>query len=164
MSSGYATIHGRELEYTLRIPDYEMAHVRDPLSLFDHIHFSSEGEEGSRMGQECHPDPANASYLCAADYRFSHAIEQLAVACTFYQVTAPNHVHMLHAERAGKYDQAILDSSFPSATLAFRPPTAAEVALTQSGAGFAQVLASAAQLLLLFATAFAARNRSELSS
>jgi hypothetical protein len=162
MSTGYAAIHGRELEYTFRIPDYEMAHVRDPLSLFDHIRFSSGGEEGVRTGQECHPDPANGSYLCAADYRFSRAIEQLGVECTFYQVTVPNHVHMLHAERAGKYDQAILDNSFPSATLAFRPPTAAEVALTQSGAGFAQVLASGAQLLLLFATAFAARNRAEL--
>ena len=161
MSTGYAAIHGRELEYTFRIPDYEMAHVHDPLSLFDHIRFSSDGEDGVRMGQECHPDPANGAYLCAADYRFSRAIEQLAVECTFYQLTVPNHVHMLHAERSGKYDQAILDSSFPSATLAFRPPTAAEVALTQSGAGFAQVLASAAQLVLLFATAFAARNRDE---
>jgi len=158
MSTGYAAIHGRELEYTFRIPDYEMAHVRDPLSLFEHIHFSSDGEEGIRTGQECHPDPANSSYLCAADYRFSRVIERLDVECTFYQVTVPNHVHMLHAERAGKYDQAILDSSFPSATLAFRPPTAAEVAITQSGAGFMQVLESGAQLLLLFATAFAARG------
>jgi hypothetical protein len=161
MSTGYAAIHGRALEYTFRIPDYEMAHVRDPISLFDQIRFSSDGEEGVRTGQECHPDPANGSYLCAADYRFSRAIEQLVIECTFYRVTVPNHVHMLHAERAGKYDQAILDSSFPSATLSFRPPTAAEVALTQSGAGFAQVLASGAQLLLLFATAFAARNRAE---
>lgn len=162
MSTGYAAIHGRELEYTFRIPDYEMAHVRDPLSLFHHIRFSSDGEEGARTGQECHPDPANGAYLCAADYRFSRPIERLVVECTFYQVTVPNHVHMLHAERGGKYDQAILDSSFSSATLAFRPPTATEVALTQSGAGFTQVLTSAAQLLLLFATAFAARNRAEL--
>lgn len=162
MSTGYATVHGRELEYTFRIPDYEMAHVREPLSLFDHIRFSSDGEEGARTGQECHPDPANGSYLCAADYRFSRPIERLAVECSFYQATVPNHVHMLHAERAGKYDQAILDSSFPSATLAFRPPTAAEVALTQSGAGFTQVFAGWAQLLLLFAAAFAARNRAEL--
>jgi hypothetical protein len=162
MSTGYAAIHGRELEYTFRIPDYEMAHVREPLSLFDHIRFSSGGEEATRTGQECHPDPATGTYLCAADYRFSRAIERLDVECTFYQVMVPNHVHMLHAERAGKYDQAILDSSFPSATLAFRPPTAAEVALTQSCAGFAQVFASSAQLLLLFAAAFAARNRVEL--
>jgi hypothetical protein len=162
MSTGYAAIHGRELEYTFRIPDYEMAHVRDPLSLFEHVHFASDGEEGVRTGQECHPDPASGSYLCAADYRFSRPIERLDVECTFYQVTVPNHVHLLHAERAGKYDQAILDSSFPSAVLTFRPPTAGEVAITQSAAGFAQVLVSGAQLLLLFATAFAARNRPEL--
>jgi len=163
MSTGYAAIHGRELEYTFRIPDYEMAHVRDPLSLFDHVRFSSDGEEGVRTGQECHPDPANGSYLCAADYRFSSAVGRLDVECTFYEATVPNHVHMLHAERAGKYDQAILDSSFPSATLTFRPPTAAEVAFTQSGAGFTQVFASGAQLLLLFAAAFAVRSRGELA-
>src|SRR5581483_9182492 len=140
----------------------EMAHVRNPNSLFGHIRFSSEGEEGVRTGQECHPDPPNGTFLCAADYRFSRPIGRFEVECTFYEVTVPNHVHMLHAERAGKYDQAILDSSFPSATLAFRPPTPAEVTFTQSGAGFAQVFAGGAQLLLLFATAFAARNRAEL--
>jgi hypothetical protein len=163
MSTGYATVRGRELEYVFRIPDYEMAHVREPASLFDHIRFSSNGEDGVRSGQECHPDPANGVYLCAADYRFSRPIEKLGVECTFYQVTVPNHVHMLHGERGGKYDQAILDSSFPSATLAFRPPTAAEVAISQTSSGFLQIFTAGVQMLLLFAAVFSARNRPELT-
>jgi hypothetical protein len=117
-----------------------------------------------RTGQECHPDPANGVYLCAADYRFPRPIEKLTVECTFYQVTVPNHVHMLHGERGGKYDQAILDSSFPSATLAFRPPTAAEVAVSQTASGFLQIFAVGVQMLLLFAAVFAARTRPELAA
>jgi hypothetical protein len=163
MSTGYATVRGRELEYIFRIPEYEMAHVREPASLFDHVRFSSNSEDGVRTGQECHPDPANDAYLCAADYRFSSLIEKLSVECTFYQVTVPNHVHMLHAERGGKYDQAILDSSFSSATLAFRPPTPVEIAISQTVAGFLQVFTAGVQMLLLFAAVFSARKRAELA-
>lgn len=169
MSTGYATVRGSSVEYIFRMPDYEMAHVRDPGSLFDHLRFSSDGEDGVRTGQECHPDPANGVYLCAADYRFSKPVDKLDVECTFYQVTVPNHVHMLRAERLDKdghgekYDQAILDSSFPSATLAFRPPTPAEIALSEGGAGFGQVFASYIQLLLLFAVALASRSGRELA-
>jgi hypothetical protein len=164
MSTGYATVRGSTVEYIFRIPDYEMAHVKHPASLFDHIRFSSQGEDAVRTGQECHPDPANGVYLCASDYRFSRPVQTLDVECTFYEVTVPNHVHMLHAERAGKYDQAILDSSFPAATLAFRPPTATEIAVEQTSAGFAQMFASSVQLLLLFAVALASANRRQFAS
>ncbi len=162
MSTGYATVRGRSVEYIFRMPDYEMAHVREPGSLFDHLRFTSDGEDGVRTGQECHPDPANHVYLCAADYRFTRTVEKLDIECTLYQVTVPNHVHMLHAQKGDKYDQAILDSSFPSATLAFRPPTPAEIAVSQGGAGFGQVFASSMQLLLLLAVALASRTARDL--
>ena len=163
MSTGYATVTGNHVEYILRMPQYEMAHVKDPASLFDHIRFSSGFETGRRTGQECHDDPATSTYLCAANYEFSSPIDRLGVECTFYEVTVPNHIHMLHAERNGKSDQAILDSSFPSATLAFRPPTTFEIALEQSGAGAERVVTNAVQLLLLIALAIASRSRRELA-
>ena len=98
--------------------------------------FASERfETGRRLDGECHADSESSTYLCAANYEFHRQFEQLGVDCTFFDVTVTNHIHMLHAERAGKSDQAILDSSFPSATLAFRPPTRAEIAVEQSGAG-----------------------------
>jgi len=74
----------------------------------------------------------------------------------------PNHVHMLHAERAGKYDSAVLDSSFDTGTLTFRPPTVIEIAAEQAGAGAIRVWKGAAQMLLLIALALAARSRREL--
>jgi hypothetical protein len=163
MSTGYATVAGNRVEYILRMPQYEMAHVKDPHTLFDHIRFSSGFETGRRTDQECHDDPATSTYICAANYEFSRPVERLGVECTFYEVTVPNHIHMLHAERSGKSDQAILDSSFPSATLAFRPPTAFEIAVEQSGAGAERVWTNAVQLLLLIALAIASRSRRELA-
>ena len=163
MSTGYATVIGNRVEYIFRMPQYEMAHVKDPESLFDHIRFSSGLESGRRTGRECHDDPATSNYLCAANYEFSSPIDRLGVECTFFEVTVPNHIHMLHAERNGKSDQAILDSSFPSASLAFRPPTAFEIAVEQSGAGAERVWTNAVQLLLLIALAIASRSRRELA-
>jgi hypothetical protein len=164
MSTGFATVNGNRVEYILRMPEYEMAHVKDPeRALFDHIRFSSGFETGRRDGGECHDDPASGNYICAANWEFSQPVDRLSVECSFYEVTVPNHIHMLHAERGGKLDQAILDSAFPSATLSFRPPTALEIAVEQSGAGAERVWTNAVQLLLLIALAVAARSRRELA-
>jgi len=163
MSTGWATVDGNRVEYILRMPKYEMPAGGDPAqALFNNIVFSSGFETGIRTSQECHADPASADYLCAANYRFSAPVRSLGVECEFYRVTVPNHIHMLHAERAGKSDQAILDATFPSATLAFRPPTPAEVLIRQSGAAAFGVWSNPAQLLLLLAVALASRNRREL--
>lgn len=163
MSMGYATVAGNRVEYLLRMPAYEVANVKDPeRALLGHIRFTSGFETGRVTGQECHRDRASDNFICAANYEFSQPVERLGVECSFYAVTVPNHIHMLHAERAGKSDQAILDSSFSSATLAFRPPTAAEQAVEQSGAGAFRVWTNWAQLLLLIALGIAARSRKEL--
>jgi hypothetical protein len=164
MSTGYATVAGSRVEYILRMPQYEMAHVKNPNDLLDHIRFSSGFESGRRTGGECHADPSTQTYLCAANFEFPRPVERLGVECTFYDVTVPNHIHMLHAERNGKYEQSILDSSFPSANMAFRPPTALETAAEQSGAGARRVWTNSVQLLLLVALAIAARSRRELAA
>jgi hypothetical protein len=130
--------------------------------LFSHIRFTNGFETGRVSAQECHHDAAGSSFICAASYEFSEPVERLGVDCTFYEVTVGNHIHMLHAERAGKSDQAILDSAFPSATLAFRPPTPAEIAVEQSAAGAVRVWTNYVQLLLLIALAIASRSRIEL--
>jgi hypothetical protein len=163
MSTGFATVTGNRVEYLVRMPEYEMTHVRDPEhALFRHLKFTSGFESGRITGQECHHDPATSNFICAANYEFTQPVDRLGVECSFYEITVPNHIHMLHAERDGKSDQAILDSSFPSATLGFRPPTAAELAAAQSGAGAMRVWTNPVQLLLLIALALAARTRPEL--
>jgi hypothetical protein len=71
-------------------------------------------------------------------------------------------VHLLRAAMGGKQDQALFDLSFTHATLRFRPPTPAELAVTQAVAGWMRALGGAAQLLFLAALVLAARSRREL--
>jgi hypothetical protein len=159
MSTGWATIYGNRVEYILRMPKYELPPGKDPTpALFSHIRFSSGFETGKLTASECHDDPTTVTYVCGASYQFPDPVERLSVDCSFYEITVPNHIHMLHADRSGKSDQAILDSTFSTATLAFRPPTEAELMAQQSGAGAFRVWTNWAMLLLLLAIALAARD------
>jgi hypothetical protein len=165
MSTGFATVTGNRVEYILRMPAYEITQLKDPAqNLLNHIRFTSGFETGRRLDGECHYDATAATLICAANYRFERPIVKLGVECTFYEVTVPNHIHMLHADQAGKFDQAILDDAFPSATLAFRPPTPAEIAVDQSASGAMHVWTNLTQVLLLIALALAARAWRELAA
>lgn len=145
------------------MPKYELPPDEDPTrALFDHIHFYSGFETGRLTGAECRDEPGTTNYLCAANYQFSAPVDRLRVECTFYEITVPNHIQMLHAERNGKSDQAILDSAFPDATLTFRPPTAIEQMADQAAAGAFRASTNWAQVLLLVAIALASRTKREL--
>jgi hypothetical protein len=159
MSSGDLTVDGARAHFELRMPLYEITHVPNPEhTLLQHIHF-----DGARMTkQECHSDSGHDAYLCTADYEWPAPVDRIDVECTFPSVTVPNHVHLLRAEMGGKHDQAVFDLTFPRATLRFRPPTTAEIAITQSGAGFVRALGGSVQLVFLAALALAARSRREL--
>jgi hypothetical protein len=159
MSSGDLTVNGARAHYELRMPLYEITHATNPAqTLVEHIRFS-----GARMVQhECHADTAHDAYLCSADYEWSSPVDRIDAECTFAQITVPNHVHLLRAEMGGKHDQAVFDLGFTRATLRFRPPTKAEIAITQSGAGFLRALGGPVQLLFLAALVLAARSRREL--
>ena len=164
MSNGYASVRGDHLDYVLNVPLYEAAHTPHPdRDLLDHIRFSSRGETARMVQKSCHEDSAQAMYVCAAEYMFSRPIDRLDVNCTLYQVTVPNHVHMLRAENGGKHDQAIFDYTFTDAMLRFRPPTALEVAVQQGFEGILRGVAGPLQLLFLVALVFAGRSGKELS-
>lgn len=163
MSSGDITLDGSHAHYELRMPLYEVSHVQSPeRALLQHIRFFSAGQEARLLRSNCATDAARDSYLCTADYEFSAPVEQLEVECNFPSITVPNHVHLLRAQMGTKQDQGIFDLTFTRTTLRFRPPTAAEVAVTQSGAGFVRALAGVAQVLFLIALVLAARGRKEL--
>src|ERR1039458_1818720 len=159
MSSGDLAVDGTRAHFDLRMPLYEVAHVTNPeRTLLEHIRF-----DGARLVRsECRADAAHDTYLCAADYEFAAPVDRLDVECTFTAVTVPNHVHLLRASLGEKRDEAIFDLGFTRATLRFRPPTAAEIAITQAGAGFLRALGGAVQLLFLAALVLAARSRREL--
>jgi hypothetical protein len=62
----------------------------------------------------------------------------------------------------GRREQAVFDRNFTRATLRFRPPGPAEVAVAEAAGGFQRALGGPVQLLFLAALALAARNRGEL--
>ena len=163
MSTGDLTIQGDRARYELRMPVYEVAHVKDPeRSLFEHIRFTSGGQSARLVEKSCRDDAASGSYLCEASYQFASAVDALDVECTFHSVTVPNHVHLLRAVNGEKRDQALFDFSFPRATLRFRPPSRAEVAVAQFGSGAARALGGLIPVLFLASLVVAARSRREL--
>jgi hypothetical protein len=159
MSSGDLTVDGARAHYELRMPLYEITHVTNPeRTLLEHIRFA-----GARMVRhECHSDTAHDAYLCSADYEWPAPVDRIDAECTFPSITVPNHVHLLRAAMGGKHDQAVFDLTFTRATLRFRPPTMAETAITEGGAGFLRALSGPVQLLFLAALVLAARSHREL--
>jgi hypothetical protein len=159
MSSGDLTISGLDLHYELRMPLYEISHVAQPEQvLLDHLRFG----DARRISQQCRTDNATNNYVCAADYRLAAPVEELEVECTLASATVPNHVHLLHATMNGKRDHAVFDLSFTRSRLRFHDPTASEIVIQESIAGFLRALGGAVQLLFLGALALAARSRREL--
>jgi hypothetical protein len=165
MSSGDLTVEGARAHYELRMPLYEIVHVSHPeQALLSHIRFASAGRDARLVSKDCRTEPARDLYLCSADYEFAAPVESLDVQCTFYTITVPNHVHLLRAEMGGKHDEGVFDLTFTRTTLRFRPPTPAEIVVTQSGAGVVRALGGLVQILFLAALTLAARGRRELAA
>jgi hypothetical protein len=163
MSTGDLRIEGTAGRFELRMPLYEIAHVKDASRvLLERVRFASGGLEATLVSRACLEDAASAAYICKAEYRFAAPVDKLEVESSIHAVTVPNHVHLLRAEMDGRRDQALLDVSFSKATLRFRPPTAFETFATQAGAGALRAAGGAVHVLLLAALALAARTRREL--
>ena len=163
ISSGDLTVTGNRARYELRMPLYELTHMRDPgRSIFQNIHFSSGGREARLTASGCQADASANVYFCTADYEFAAPPDRIDVTCTYHSITVPNHVHLLRAYMGAKSDQAVFDLSFNRATLRFRPPTPAEIAITQIGGGFVRAWGGVVQLLFLAALVLAGRSGREL--
>lgn len=143
MSTGELRVDGPTAVYELRMPMYEAAHVANPETLVDHIHFAG----AQRTSAKCHQE--DATYVCVANYEFPGLIDRLAVECTFYQVTVPNHVHLLNATQGPNTDEVVFDQSFPRSEIRFRPPSRLEVLSRELGAGVWRAMVSPAALFLL---------------
>ena len=159
MSSGDLTIEGARAHFELRMPLYEVAHVPHPeTALLEHIRFA-----GARMVKSnCRADSASDAYLCSAEYEWPSPPDRIDAEVTLPSITVPNHVHLLRAQMGDKRDQAMFDRSFTRSTLRFRPPSAAEIAVTEAGGGFLRALGGPVQILFLAALVLAARSRPEL--
>jgi hypothetical protein len=161
MSTGEATLKGSQLDYELRMPMYEVAHISDPEpALFANIHFYGGGDEARLVKQSCRENEGNL--VCQGTYLFPTDVDHFQVKCTFAAITVPNHVHLLRAVNGTLNDQAAFDASFTNADMRFRPPTLAESVMREAGAGFWRALAGPAQILFLIALLLAARSWRDL--
>lgn len=163
MSTGDLRLKGDRAEYELRVPLYEIGHLKEPQkSLFENFRLL-DGREGARLVKHlCETDSAQDAYLCRAEYQFPGPVKNLVVECTFAAVMVANHVHLLRAEREGASDQAVFDFSYTRVPLRFVPPGKAAKAFSQFWAGLARAAGGAAQWLFVLALAMAARRPREL--
>jgi hypothetical protein len=143
LSTGELRVDGPLADYELRMPMYEVAHVANPEALLDHIRFAG----AHRTSSKCQVE--GGTYVCDAHYEFAGRIDRVNVECTFFQVTVPNHVHVLHATEGSNVDQAVFDQTIPNAELRFRPPSRFELLLREMTAGAWRLMVSPASLFLL---------------
>ncbi len=157
MSTGELRLEGNHATYELRMPSYELVHMRNPEQiLFDNIRFDT----GKLTGKTC--ENSGAYLTCKATYEFPRAMDSIEIECRFAKVTVPNHIHLLHAYLGDKSDQAIFDYTVEKADLRFRPPTAFETAVKESVEGILRAATSIPGLLFLLALALAARTWTEM--
>jgi hypothetical protein len=163
ISTGDLSVEANRARYEIRMPLYEVAHVKDPeRDIVAALTLRSNGEAGRAVQRSCRQDAAEAALVCEARYEFSAAVEIVEVRSALHEITAPNHVHLLRATRGEARDQAVLDVSFPRAELRFRPPTAFEQAMQQAASGAMLIAGGPAQWLFAIALVIAARSRREL--
>ena len=157
MSTGEIHMDGPTAVYELRIPVYEASHAAHPeTALLDHIRFA----DGHRTTSSCHGE--DGTYICRAEYEFPGLHPNaLKVECTIFQVTVPNHVHLLTAIQGSNIDQLVFDRTFTEGEARFHPPSRAEVIAKESLSGAKKTLQNAAGLLFLIALALASRTRKE---
>jgi hypothetical protein len=163
MSNGDIRIDGSKAVYELRVPLYEVQHVRNPeKTLLENIRFSTSGVAARMVRSKCGEDKDGAVFRCEASYEWPLPVDVLEVSCTFHSITVPNHVHLLRAYLGEKTGQAVFDFSSPNASIRFRPPTPFETFVTAAGSGFARAFSSGAAVLFLACLVLAARTRQEL--
>lgn len=144
MSTGELRVDGPTAVYELRIPMYEAAHVANPeTALIDHVRFGG----AHRTSSKCHEE--EGTYVCVASYEFPTLIDRVSVECTLFDVTVPNHVHLLRAVQGANSDEAVFDQTITRAEIRFRPPSRFELLARDAGAGVWRAVASPAVLFLL---------------
>jgi hypothetical protein len=157
ISTGELRMDGPTASFTLSVPMYEIAQIAHPeTELLAHFRFG----DGHLTRSSCQQE--DSSYVCRGEYEFPglHP-DSIEVQCTLYQVTVPNHVHLLTATQGANTDQEVFDQRFTEAEVRFRPPSRAEAIAREAASGAMRAVESASGLLFLAALALAARSGKE---
>ncbi len=155
MSTGELRMDGPTASFELRIPMYEIAQLAHPeTQLLAQFRFG----DGHLTQSSCR-EQDGGSYVCRAEYEFPRLHpDALEVECTLYQVTVPNHVHLLTATQGQNTDQEVFDQRFTEAEVRFRPLSRAEAVTREAASGALRALGSASGVLFLIALALSARG------
>lgn len=154
ISNGELRVTGQAASFELRVPAYEVEAVATPeTTLLDELRFAG----ATRTASECSKD---ADWVtCKASYTFAQPVpDKIAVECTLYRVTVPNHIHMLYAVQGENSDQQVFDQNVAERELRFHPPSLGESLVRDGSAGALRLLKSPAGLLFLLVVALAARS------
>jgi hypothetical protein len=163
MSTAELRLEGARGHYELRLPMYEAAHLPSrEKAVFDSLKFAGGGGAARLQERSCREDAGSSSLVCTAEYAFPAEVERVEAECRLFDVTVPNHIHVLRVVSGGRTDQAVFDASFPRAVIAFRAPGGLETLAAAFAAGLVRVAGGAAQLLFLVAVVVVARSRREL--
>ena len=157
MSSGELHVDGRMATYELRIPMYEVAHVANPeTALLEHVKFGGARRTSSSCMEQ------KDTYVCRASYEFDGPVpDKIDAECTLFEVTVPNHVHLLYAVQGTNSDQEVFDQTFRQVEVRFHPPSRAELIAKDGAAGIARLFKSVSGLLFLAVLLLAARSTRE---
>jgi hypothetical protein len=117
VSSDHATLE-------LIVPAYEAQHVAQPRTvLAQAIEIDGSGPATSNCSEE------NRGFICRSTYRVS-GDAPLRIRCLLAKVIVENHVHVMHAARGGRVDQAVFDRGMEQTVLRFRRQGALESAIS----------------------------------
>jgi hypothetical protein len=148
---------GPTASFDLRVPTYEVAQLAHPeTDLLAQFHFGDGHLARSLCRQE------EDTYVCHGEYEFpSLHPDALDVRCTLFQVTVPNHVHLLTAVQGANIDQEVFDRRFKEIEVRFRPPSRAEAIARDAASGAQLAAENALGVLFLIGLAVAARGAKE---
>jgi len=104
----------------------------------------------------------DGAYVCRATYEFEQPVpDKIAAECTLFEVTVPNHVHLLYAVQGTNSDQEVFDQSFRNVEVRFHPPSRPELIAKDAAAGIVRLFKSVSGLLFLAVLVLAARSARE---
>jgi HupE / UreJ protein len=138
LSTGEATMNGARLDYELRMPLHEAAHMQQPeRELFDNIHFSVEARPARLIEHSCREQ--EETLICHGAYMFPEPVDIFDVECTFAYIT--------------------VDASYTKVQIRLQEFTALERIRTALWSGLRAGAMGIAQILFLIALAIAARGK-----
>jgi hypothetical protein len=123
MSTSRLDVQDGRAVLELRVPEYEARHVPGAeRAIPQAITIGGVAPVGVRCAAE------GGAFVCRGEYPVDVG-RPLNVKCTLAEVIVENHVHVMHAARGGRVDQAVFNAGTEEAILEFRQAGALESAV-----------------------------------